>query len=125
MPVAIHTSDPEVFFLPIDRFNERFEELNNHPDWSFHGKDFPSNAELLEARNRMYARHPKTNFISLHVGNDAENLGYVPSVLTGSPICMWIWRRESGKLAASRATPASSSRSIRTGSSSAPTRSAP
>jgi predicted TIM-barrel fold metal-dependent hydrolase len=77
MPVAIHVSDPEAFFLPIDRFNERFEELNNHPDWSFHGSDFPSNAELLEARNRVLARHPKTQFIVLHVGNDAENLPYV------------------------------------------------
>ena len=28
MPVAIHVSDPEAFFLPIDRFNERFEQLN-------------------------------------------------------------------------------------------------
>ena len=77
IPVAIHVSDPEAFFLPIDRFNERFEELNNHPDWSFHGKDFPSNQELMEARNRVYARHPKTQFIALHVGNDAEDL---PSV---------------------------------------------
>ena len=77
IPVAIHVSDPEAFFLPIDRFNERFEELNNHPDWSFHGKDFPSNRELMEARNRVYARHPKTQFITLHVGNDAEDL---PSV---------------------------------------------
>ena len=42
MPVAIHISDPEAFFLPIDRFNERFEELNNHPDWSFYGRDFPA-----------------------------------------------------------------------------------
>lgn len=77
MPVAIHVSDPEAFFLPTDRFNERFEELNNHPDWSFHDKDFPSNAELLEARNRVLARHPKTQFVLLHVGNDAENLAYV------------------------------------------------
>jgi predicted TIM-barrel fold metal-dependent hydrolase len=77
IPVAIHVSDPEAFFLPTDRFNERFEELNNHPDWSFHGDDFPSNAQLLEARNRVLARHPKTDFIVLHVGNDAENLPYV------------------------------------------------
>ena len=77
IPVAIHVSDPEAFFLPIDRFNERFEELSNHPDWSFHDHDFPSNAELLEARNRVLARHPKTQFIVLHVGNDAENLPYV------------------------------------------------
>jgi len=85
MPVAIHVSDPEAFFLPTDRFNERFEELNNHPDWSFHGKDFPSNAELLEARNRVLARHPKTQFILLHVGNDAENLPYVSECLDRYP----------------------------------------
>ena len=85
MPVAIHVSDPEAFFLPIDRFNERFEELNNHPDWSFHGADFPSNAELLEARNRVLARHPKTQFIVLHVGNDAENLPYVGECLDRFP----------------------------------------
>jgi len=77
MPVAIHISDPEAFFLPTDNTNERFEELNNHPDWSFHGKDFPSNQELQEARNRVVAKHPKTQFIVLHVGNDAENLAYV------------------------------------------------
>ena len=74
MPVAIHVSDPVAFFRPTDRFNERYEELKNHPDWSFHGGDFPSNAELLEARNRVFARHPKTHFIVLHVGNFAENL---------------------------------------------------
>ena len=85
MPVAIHTSDPEAFFLPTDRFNERFEELNNHPDWSFHDRDFPSNAELLAARNRVFARHPKTTFIALHVGNDAENLGFVSECLDRFP----------------------------------------
>ncbi len=74
MPVAIHISDPIAFFTPTDRFNERYEELNNHPDWSFYGQDFPSNAELIEARNRMMARHPNTRFIVLHVGNFAENL---------------------------------------------------
>src|SRR5882724_6850575 len=85
IPVAIHVSDPEAFFLPIDRFNERFEELNNHPDWSFHDHDFPSNAELLEARNRVLARHPKTQFIVLHVGNNAENLPYVGECMDRFP----------------------------------------
>jgi predicted TIM-barrel fold metal-dependent hydrolase len=83
--VAIHVSDPEAFFLPTDGTNERFEELNNHPDWSFHGKDFPSNMELLEARNRMIAKHPKTQFIVLHVGNDAENLTYVSECMDRFP----------------------------------------
>ncbi len=80
LPVAIHTSDPEAFFLPTDRFNERYEELNAHPDWSFHGRDFPSDRELQEARNRVVARHPKTQFVALHVG-DSENLPYVSELL--------------------------------------------
>ena len=84
MPVAIHTSDPEAFFLPIDRFNERFEELNAHPDWSFYGKDYPSNRELQEARNRVLARHPGTTFVVLHVG-DAEDLGFISESMDRYP----------------------------------------
>jgi predicted TIM-barrel fold metal-dependent hydrolase len=84
-PVAIHVSDPIAFFTPTDRFNERYEELNNHPDWSFHGGDFPSNAELIAARNRVIARHPKTQFVVLHVGNFAEDLQNVSENLDRYP----------------------------------------
>lgn len=80
MPVAIHVSDPEAFFLPTDRFNERYEELSAHPDWSFHGRDYPSNAELQEARNRVMQRHPRTKFVALHTA-DSENLPYVSECL--------------------------------------------
>ena len=85
LPVAIHVSDPVAFFTPTDRFNERYEELNNHPDWSFYGGDFPSNEELLEARNRVFARHPKTQFIVLHVGNFSEDLQNVSDNLDRFP----------------------------------------
>jgi predicted TIM-barrel fold metal-dependent hydrolase len=85
IPVSIHVSDPVAFFTPIDRFNERWEELNNHPDWSFYGSDFPSNEEILNARNRVIERHPKTKFIVLHVGNFAENLGHVAGCLDRYP----------------------------------------
>ena len=85
LPVAIHVSDPLAFFTPTDRFNERYEELNNHPDWSFYGGDFPSNAELLEARNRVMARHSKTSFVVLHAGNCAEDLQNVSKNLDRFP----------------------------------------
>jgi predicted TIM-barrel fold metal-dependent hydrolase len=85
LPVFIHTSDPDAFFTPIDRFNERWEELANHPDWSFHGKDFPPKADLLAARNRVIARHPKTTFVCLHVANHPENLAEVSSWLDRYP----------------------------------------
>ena len=84
MPVAIHISDPEAFFLPIDRFNERWEELHAHPSWSFHGKDFPSNRELQEARRNVMRKHPGTQFVCLHVA-DSEDLPYVSECLDSHP----------------------------------------
>lgn len=74
IPVSMHIADPLAFFKPIDRFNERYEELHEYPSWSFYGRDFPSYQELLQARNRVIARHPKTRFVALHMGNSAINL---------------------------------------------------
>jgi predicted TIM-barrel fold metal-dependent hydrolase len=85
IPVAIHVSDPLAFFSPTDRFNERYEELVNHPEWSYSVPGFPSNAEILEARNRVVARHPRTTFVALHVGNFAENLPNVSENLDRFP----------------------------------------
>ena len=62
MPVIIHTADPAAFFQPTDERNERWEELSRHPDWSFHGDEFPERDELLAARNRVIERHPNTIF---------------------------------------------------------------
>jgi hypothetical protein len=84
MPVLIHSSDPEAFFLPIDRFNERWEELHAHPDWSFYGRDFPTNQALQEARRKVMKRHPRTQFICAHVA-DSENLGYVSECIDSLP----------------------------------------
>jgi predicted TIM-barrel fold metal-dependent hydrolase len=85
LPVFIHVADPEAFFLPVDCTNERWDELGHHPDWSFYGRDFPSFRELMEARDRVYARHPKTQFVTLHFGHDSENLAFVAESLDRFP----------------------------------------
>ena len=85
IPVAIHTSDPDAFFLPLDGANERYDELVDHPDWSFYGDRFPGKEALLAARNRVFARHPGTTFIALHVANHPEDLGDVSQVLDRYP----------------------------------------
>jgi predicted TIM-barrel fold metal-dependent hydrolase len=87
IPVFIHSGDPEAFFRPIDATNERYEELIEHPDWSFYGRDYPSLQSLLEARNRVFARHPHTTFVSLHMGWP-ENLDWVQSMLEKYPNVM-------------------------------------
>ncbi len=89
IPVIIHTADPAAFFDPIDETNERWEELSRHPDWSFHGPDFPSRKELHEARNRIIERHPTTQFIGAHVANQAEDLSEVSKWLDQYPN-LWI-----------------------------------
>jgi predicted TIM-barrel fold metal-dependent hydrolase len=85
IPVSIHVSDPEAFFYPTDGNNERYEELTEHPDWSFYGSQFPKKEEILAARNRVFARHPHTKFVALHMGNWPENLDYVGDVLDKYP----------------------------------------
>jgi len=87
IPVFIHTGDPEAFFHPTDARNERYEELTEHPDWSFYGPQFPSLEQLLEARNRVFARHPETTFVSLHMGWP-ENLDWVSRMLEQHPNVM-------------------------------------
>lgn len=84
IPVMFHTSDPDAFFTPIDRFNERYEELAAHPDWSFYGSQV-SKAELLEQRNRVFARHPRTTFVGAHLAEGSENLASVAGLLDQHP----------------------------------------
>ena len=84
-PVMIHTADPAAFFTPLDRFNERWHELNDHPNWLFHGDKFPSREELLEQRNRAIAKHPETTFIGAHFGNNPEDLDTVGQWLDKYP----------------------------------------
>jgi uncharacterized protein len=87
IPVSIHTADPEAFFHPTNATNERYEELIEHPDWSFSGTQYPSIEQLLEARNRVFAKHPKTTFVSLHMGWP-ENLDWVDRMLADHPNVM-------------------------------------
>ncbi|MEQ8786966.1 MAG: amidohydrolase family protein [Pirellulaceae bacterium] len=85
LPILIHTADPAAFFLPIDEKNERWEELHRHPEWSFYGDAYPSREQLLAARNRVIARHPKTTFIGAHVANNPEDLQVVREWLEKHP----------------------------------------
>jgi len=85
IPVAIHSTDPEAFFTPTDAKNERYEELMHNPSWSFYGSDFPSKATLLDQRNHVIAKHPRTIFIALHVANWPENLDGVSEWLRKYP----------------------------------------
>ena len=89
LPVSIHVADPKAFWLPYDGKNERWKELKDHRSWWFgDSNQFPPWKDLLEALNRVIARHPKTTFVCVHFGNNAEELEWVDQALSRYPNMM-------------------------------------
>jgi hypothetical protein len=89
MPVSIHVADPKAFWLPYDAKNERWKELKDHPNWWFGDTNkYPPRMELLEALNRVIARHPSTTFVCVHFANNAEDLDWVDQSLSQHPNMM-------------------------------------
>jgi len=94
VPVTIHVADPIAFFEPLDRFNERWEELRENSDWHFwptrprdapEEDGFPPFDELIDGLEAVVARHPATAFIGAHVGCAAEDLARVSRILERCP----------------------------------------
>ncbi|MEZ5323536.1 MAG: amidohydrolase family protein [Verrucomicrobiales bacterium] len=89
MPVSIHVADPKAFWMPYDEHNERWIELKDHKSWWFGDPEkYPSREELLEARNRVLARHPGTTFVCVHFGNNPEDIDWVDRALDKFPNMM-------------------------------------
>jgi len=85
VPVLIHVADPPAFFMKLDRSNERWEEMNLHPDWCFNTNSFPSYEELRRSQEKLFRRHKKTTFICAHVMSSGADLGYVRRALDRFP----------------------------------------
>lgn len=78
VPVLIHIGEPSAFFDPIDRFNERWLELKQFPRRARPPERYPSFNALMEERDHMIAKNPRTIFILAHLGwhgNDLARLG--------------------------------------------------
>jgi predicted TIM-barrel fold metal-dependent hydrolase len=85
IPVLWHMGDPAPFFQPINRFNERYEELRRFPDWSFYGPRFPIREALLKQRENVLRKHPNTIIIGAHMGDNADDLSYIAYLLDTYP----------------------------------------
>lgn len=92
IPILIHVADPPSFFRPLDRHNERRDELRRHPEWHYtpirttpDGPGFPSHSELINQFARMVARHPGTNYIGAHLASCGEDLDRLSDMLRKLP----------------------------------------
>ena len=84
-PVMIHTADPAAFFTPLDSNNERWHELNEHPQWLFFGKDFPAREDLLAQYLHVVGQSSAIDVHRHHFGNNAEDLAAVGKSLDEHP----------------------------------------
>jgi predicted TIM-barrel fold metal-dependent hydrolase len=84
-PVTFHVADPVAFFDPLDEYNERWEELQDHPTWQFPSPPFPPFLAVVNAMANVVARHPQTTFIGAHAGCYGENLGWVADLFERCP----------------------------------------
>jgi predicted TIM-barrel fold metal-dependent hydrolase len=86
VPIFIHTADPVAFFDPVDERNERYEQLHEHPEWSFADAErFPRFERLMDALEGLVASNASTTFVGVHVAGFAENLGWVGRMLDAYP----------------------------------------
>jgi predicted TIM-barrel fold metal-dependent hydrolase len=87
LPVMFHTADPTAFFQPIDRYNERYEELAAHPEWGFQDSQV-TKRELIQQRNCVILRHPEVTFVGAHCAECSEDLEWLGEQMDAMPNLM-------------------------------------
>lgn len=85
IPVIIHSADPKSFWLPFDKHNERWLELETHPDRKKSNDNPASWDSLIAQQHRMFKKHPETKFIAAHFGWLANDLGTLSKLLDEMP----------------------------------------
>jgi predicted TIM-barrel fold metal-dependent hydrolase len=85
LPVFIHTADPEQFFHPVDYSNERWLELSLFPQRRYPQDRFPSFQQLVTERDNLFRKHPKTTFVTAHMGWQANDLATFGKLLDEMP----------------------------------------
>ncbi len=82
IPVNLHIADHPSCWTPPDERQERspsFQRFNQY------GRDVPSYEALLDKRDRLLAKHPKTTFIACHLSNQGNDLSALSKVLDRFP----------------------------------------
>jgi uncharacterized protein len=85
VPVLIHSGEPAPFFEPVDVTNERWLELQVHPQRRRPADMFPAFEALMAERDRLFTKHRSTTFIAAHMGFHANDLGRLGRMLQTMP----------------------------------------
>jgi predicted TIM-barrel fold metal-dependent hydrolase len=78
IPVMIHTGEPEPFFQPMDKYNERWFHLKEVPRSARPPDRYPTFETVMGEQHHIFRKHPGTTFVNAHLGwygNDLATLG--------------------------------------------------
>jgi predicted TIM-barrel fold metal-dependent hydrolase len=85
IPVFIHTADPQEFWEPIDNSNERLLELALYRNRRYQDPKYPRFETLMTERDNLFRKHPKTTFITAHLGWHGNNLARLGKMFDEMP----------------------------------------
>jgi predicted TIM-barrel fold metal-dependent hydrolase len=78
VPVFIHTAVPKQFWEPIDKYNERWLDLQEMPGRRRYAADNPPWEQVIREQHNVFRKHRNTIFIDAHLGwlgGDLARLG--------------------------------------------------
>lgn len=78
IPVLIHSGEPNSFWSPKDKYNERWLELKQEPSRYRSPDNYPTFEQIMGEQHHVFRKHPEAKFIDAHLGwfgNDLERLG--------------------------------------------------
>ena len=68
-----HLAEPDAAWLPLQGRESGY--YKTHPEWHMYGRpEIPSKTAILDARDRMIARHRRLRVIGCHLGSNEEHL---------------------------------------------------
>ena len=86
VPVLIHSADPAQFWLPHDKYNERWLELKQRPErYRYPRRASLSWEQVMEEHFNIMRKHPETIFISAHMAWMANDLARLGKILDDIP----------------------------------------
>jgi predicted TIM-barrel fold metal-dependent hydrolase len=84
--LVAHLAEPDGAWLPLDDKNPEISYYSQNSQWHMYNKPgAPVKAAILEARDRVLARHPDLRVVGCHLGSDEDDLGRLARRLDAYP----------------------------------------
>ena len=84
--VYAHLAEPIAAWMPLDSKNPDYDYYESNPAWHVHGRaGVPSKEAILEARDRVLAKHPTLRMVGCHLGSMEEDVDAIARRLDRYP----------------------------------------